>query len=369
MNAGAVCYARGQVERALHHLSAAADAYRGLAMPYNEAAARTNLGTILSSLCRFDEANRHLELAVPWLVEGKYYSYLIANRNTRAANALIAGEARRAVEFASQARSFAATLDAEAGPRAVTAQRQIDALRRLGRFREALEVYSRARDDFLCETNADCRGIDLEAVPLFLDFGRHDRAKVLLVEFEQQSNLRSIDVEQALVYRLRVGNASSPAIEAPAAEIVQAKTPVRWCALAVEVAPRMEGPDALAMLDRALGQARDLGLNAHLAGLWIAMAEQRFRQDDRSGARLACDEAAEALADFDADSYRPGLLLRLLKLERQLGRDDRADACLKEAVNWVRRAEDVHVPAEFRASFLHRNPVNRELLTLAKRVS
>jgi len=122
------------------------------------------------------------------------------------------------------------------------------------------------------------------------------------------------------------------------------------------------------MLDQALGEARDLGLNAYLAGLWVAVAEQRVRQDDRSGALAACDAAAEALADFDAESYRPGLLLRLLELERQLRRPDRADACLKEAVHWIRHAEDVHVPAEFRESFLQRNRANRELLALARRL-
>ena len=368
MTLGHISHLRGQSEKALHQLSAAADAFRDLREPHNEAAARCSIGSILSKLCRFDEANRQLELAMPWLVEGRYYAYLIANRNARAGNALIAGDARRAVEFLAQARTFAASLDVEAGPRAVTMQRQIEALRRLGRFREALEVFAKARDQFGGETNPDCRAIGLQAVALFLDLGRHDRAEALLAEFERQANVNLADAELAGVYRLRAASASSRSTAARAAVTDQATSPALRCAFAVEVASRKEGPKSMALLERVLAEGRDLGLNAYLPGLWLALAAQRIRQDDRAGALAACDEATEALANFDAEAYRPGLLLRLLELERELGRTDRAEACLKEAVNWIHHAEDVHVPEEFHASFLHRNRANRELLTLARRV-
>jgi DNA-binding SARP family transcriptional activator len=44
------------------------------------------------------------------------------------------------------------------------------------------------------------------------------------------------------------------------------------------------------------------------------------------------------------------------------------DAVLRTAAAWIHATARERVPAEFRDSFLHRNPVNRELLTLASRV-
>jgi len=368
MSLGHALYKRGQHEKALHQISAAADVFRETGNPNDEAAARTSLGSILANLCRFDEANRQLELAVPWLVKGNYFAYVIANYNCRAGNALVTGHARRALELAAQARTFAASADSEAGPRAVTMQRQVEALRRLGRFREALDVFSSAREEFSGETNPDCRTVGLEMVRTFLDLGRRDRAQALLAEFEGQTNVHPIDTELAALLRVRLVDAPTATGSARApVRLEDVRSPARYCAFAFEVASTSAPEDSGGMLEGALERARDLGINAHLAALWIALAEKRLGRDDVPGALRACDEAREALADFDSEAYRPELLLRLLRLERALRRSDRADACLKEAVNWIRRAEDVHVPAEFRESFLHRNPVNRELLALARR--
>jgi hypothetical protein len=49
-------------------------------------------------------------------------------------------------------------------------------------------------------------------------------------------------------------------------------------------------------------------------------------------------------------------------------RDSRARGVAERAVNWIYTTAGTHVPPEFRDSFLHRNPVNRELLTLATRL-
>lgn len=369
MSLGHLCVFHGQHEKALHHLAAAADVFRELGFQHDEAAARSNLGAVLSTLCRFDEANRQLELAVPGLVEGKYYAYLIANYNTRANNALIRGDARRAVELAGQARAFSVSRDAEASPRAVTTQRHIEALRRLGRFREALEVFASARLEFDSETSPDCRCIGLEAVPLFLDLGRSDKAAGLLSEFERQANVNRVDAELAQLLRLRSASNSSQAHAlARATDLGQLSSPARRCAFAIELATKLDESHAMALVEGSTRQAEELGLGAYLAGLWLARAEQLHRRGDRSGAHEACDRATEAIANFDADAYRPALLFQLLKLEESLGRPERAATCLREATVWIRRAEDMHVPAEFRDSFLNRNPVNRQLLTLASRM-
>jgi hypothetical protein len=41
---------------------------------------------------------------------------------------------------------------------------------------------------------------------------------------------------------------------------------------------------------------------------------------------------------------------------------------LRDTVEWIQQTTAHHVPAEFRDSFMHRNPVNRDLLTAASRL-
>ncbi len=50
---------------------------------------------------------------------------------------------------------------------------------------------------------------------------------------------------------------------------------------------------------------------------------------------------------------------------RAAGDELAAQRALDDAVDWVRRRALPQVPAPFIDSFLHRNPVNRELLALA----
>ena len=47
---------------------------------------------------------------------------------------------------------------------------------------------------------------------------------------------------------------------------------------------------------------------------------------------------------------------------------DEREAVLRTAAAWIHATAREHVPVEFRDSFLHRNPVNRELLTLASKL-
>ncbi|MCX8114916.1 MAG: AAA family ATPase [Burkholderiaceae bacterium] len=340
MALGSALALRGQHEKALHQVAAAADVFREIGAREEEAASRTNLGALLSRLGRFDEANRQLELAVPALVEEKNYAYLIAGYNTRAANALAAGDARRALELAEQCRVLAAAGESEAGPRAVTRQRQVEALRRLGRFREAIDVYTQARAEFDDEASFDCYGLGLEAVPLFLDLGRTDRALALMAEFERRAGVGPEDAELARLLRLRIatGHAAQAAL-ALQIDMAQVRAPARRCAFALELARVGDRQRAPALLAEMLEQAQALGLNAYLAALWLARADLQLRDGDTAGAQAACAAAAEALASFDVDGYRPQVLLRLFRLEQQLGREESAARALNNGAPNIERAD------------------------------
>jgi hypothetical protein len=67
------------------------------------------------------------------------------------------------------------------------------------------------------------------------------------------------------------------------------------------------------------------------------------------------------------DLYRGELWLAAVGVARATGRADEAAAQARQAAAEIRRIADSELPAELRDGFLHRNPVNRELLTLATR--
>ena len=65
--------------------------------------------------------------------------------------------------------------------------------------------------------------------------------------------------------------------------------------------------------------------------------------------------------------YLPELWLVAAQVFEALARHDDARRAARDGHAWVMAVHDAHVAPEFRESFLHRNPVNRELLGLAAR--
>ena len=79
-------------------------------------------------------------------------------------------------------------------------------------------------------------------------------------------------------------------------------------------------------------------------------------------------EAALQLAkQYLPDSfYLPELWLVVAQAMLALGREAEARRAVADGRAWVMTVHDAQVPAEFRDSFLRRNPVNHEILALAQ---
>jgi hypothetical protein len=66
--------------------------------------------------------------------------------------------------------------------------------------------------------------------------------------------------------------------------------------------------------------------------------------------------------------YRPEVHLVAWRVLMQAGAPAEAAEALKAGIDWIRSHALPHVPVPFLDSFLHRNPVNRELLAAAARL-
>lgn len=81
------------------------------------------------------------------------------------------------------------------------------------------------------------------------------------------------------------------------------------------------------------------------------------------------DAALHLARHYLPDSfYLAELWLVAAQALEALGRDGDARRTAAEGLDWMTRVHDAQVPAQFRASFLERNPVNRELLALNARL-
>jgi hypothetical protein len=84
---------------------------------------------------------------------------------------------------------------------------------------------------------------------------------------------------------------------------------------------------------------------------------------------LAASHAREALRRLRDTSpttlYRGEVWLAAAQAMEVTAPQERAQV-LQTASQWIRETAHHRVPEEFRDSFLHRNPVNRDMLTLAK---
>ena len=83
---------------------------------------------------------------------------------------------------------------------------------------------------------------------------------------------------------------------------------------------------------------------------------------------VAAAHAIEALSlwpEHGPDGFYIGEIWLAVAESLKAGGDPRAEAVVDTAAGWIARAARAHVPAEFRDSFLSRNPYNRALLALA----
>ena len=112
----------------------------------------------------------------------------------------------------------------------------------------------------------------------------------------------------------------------------------------------------------AMSDARErfgTALAAHVRAAHCALAQ------GAAGRALPHVEAARRLApDYEMDSMYPGELWWVAYRVYSAGHDPvAAQRMLAEGCDWVQAIAREHVPAEYRDGFLHRNPVNRALLT------
>ena len=126
--------------------------------------------------------------------------------------------------------------------------------------------------------------------------------------------------------------------------------------------------DALTSVRKVLARAETLGHAGSVLAAQTRLAQLSLAQGDAGAALEALAAVRQSPEDVEPnDLYRGEAWLAAVRVLRAAGRTDEAAAQSRLAAAEIRRIAASELPAELRDGFLHRNPVNRELLTLATR--
>ena len=280
------------------------------------------------------------------------------------------GQLDRAFATLEEASALLASLPEEAIPYSSLDLNFGIVLRDLGRYREALDWFERA----IARGRVHVPGW----VPLFLC--HRARLWLALGQFaraQQDLDAAAVDGAPPLALASRallhaqllhlLGQDGAPAFERAASNIGRGARALSRHRLVLARCIALDPADALA----AAGEVLDSAIASQRLGL---MAAARTRLCQAAFALGHVAEAARharqivALADGvgSDDVYRGEVWLAAHRALAPIDPQAAATA-LHVAETWLHETARSHVPEPFRESFLHRNPVNRELLALAQR--
>ncbi len=208
-------------------------------------------------------------------------------------------------------------------------------------------------------------------VRLWLDLGQYARAVPLLRDEPDElpvwlrADRRLLQLELA-----RALGQSAPAGVLDEALALAATDPQRGAALQVRTLRSLPPADVLAQapaLIKALSARERFGavLSLHVHVAHAALGAGRT-EVATSSARAALALVEEGYAP--ESMYRPEANLVAGRALAQAGAHAEAAAAFRAGSDWIRSHALPHVPVPFLDSFLHRNPVNRELLAAAARL-
>jgi tetratricopeptide (TPR) repeat protein len=139
---------------------------------------------------------------------------------------------------------------------------------------------------------------------------------------------------------------------------------VRWLLARAEF---LDPADAVRAARDAAALAQAKGLHGSRISAEVLLARALLRQGE-AGAALPRVRIALGLAA----SFQPDVVYyaEVGQVAHQVlsANGENGAAVLRDTVDWIQETTARHVPAEFRDSFMHRNPVNRDLLAAASRL-
>ena len=324
-----------------------------------------SLGVVLSRLTRFAEAREVMEQTATELEALQFWRELALNCHERAVLQEDLGRFDEMLALLQQAARLLDRIDASAEIWTYIATATARALRRCGRHAHALTLLEAHRQRFADNLGGVSGIVPLERAQTLAELGRPHLTIQALDEAQASPGLAACYQARVLALRLRFWAAQQLGGQLPtgpdAGEDVRPQFALERARLAT-----LPAAERAAALAGTIARALSCEMTAEARG---ARAERVLALLEGGDAATAADEALtlrDSLADGGVIGYAP---MAWWAVARAL--HDRvpsaATAALGQGVDWIARAVAADMPAEFVNSFLHRNPVNCDLLAAAAR--
>jgi DNA-binding SARP family transcriptional activator/predicted ATPase len=294
---------------------------------------------------------------------------LVAIANNLATCHIYVGRMRQAVASSLDALRALSQLEAPSAHAAMASLYLSAAYGRLGHFAEALRWANEAEHVFSTSAPLGVLFCDSSRSTLYWDLGQRARSTQIVERIAASPELpRSLLVRQLLL-RCRMsreqGRPTQDHVDAGLTSLQAERFGNLRELLLIERALALPAPDALV----ALAQ---IGDRSQMDGYHGALLETQMRAAqialalDPALARQHALQALETSRDYDLVTSYPGeLWLHAATALLTAGDFAAGLEVLRRSVDWLHGTARDHVPAEFRDSFLHRNPTNVAITALA----
>jgi DNA-binding SARP family transcriptional activator/tetratricopeptide (TPR) repeat protein len=334
-----------------------------------------NLATTYDRLGRFADARPHHELLVELSRHLNQHGNWATGLSNQASNRTRSGRMQEADALLAQARLVRAQAAEPSSIDGFIAIEQSVCHYQSGRYAQALQTLEEGRRNLLEFAPGYCAALQGHLATCWAHLGQWARLQALLAELERDPDLpRRTGTRLVLLRRqwaVALGQpADRAALEQALASIGPTDAPDLKHALQIELAALGDHAHAVSALARIVEEAEALDHEptALVARARCAMVAAR-NGDTALAQRHAV--AAQRLGERVTPMYQYPLdpWLHCAQAWLAIGESAHAAALCGRARQWIEDRARHQVPDEFRSSFLHRNPVNRELLALAARLA
>jgi len=334
-----------------------------------------NLATTYDRLGRFADARPHHELLVELSQRSSHHGNWATGLSNLASNRTRSGRMREADALLAQARLVRAQAAEPSSIDGFIAIEQSVCHYQSGRYAQALQTLEEGQRNLQEFAPGYCAPLRGHLATCWAHLGQWARLQTLLAELERDPTLpRRTATRLALLRRQWAAALEQPsdraALEQALALIKPGDAPDHRHALRIELASMRDDARATAELARVIEEAEALGHEPTALIAHARCAAAAARSGNAALARRHA-EAAHELGERVTSMFQYPMdpWLHCAQAWLAIGERAQAAAVCGQAREWIDDRARLHVPDEFRASFLHRNPVNRELLALAARLA
>jgi tetratricopeptide (TPR) repeat protein len=328
-----------------------------------------NLALVLHNLGRLEEAVPHYLRCMEIARSQGLWSYASFAGGNLAMNRVDAGDIHAAMTYLIETEQIFTLFESDEASTGYTALTLSRCHRIKGQFKEALHWAEVAIER--AGTNAVVKVLgQIKQVLAWMDLGQYARALHQLDELAKLPDLVSTLSINPLCARARLQRVQGEPGYISLLDQAQALLPEgnrpdllhRILLLRVLAVPPLQ---ALAITEQVIEEARTMGHQGTVMAAWARRAGCLWRHDPAL-ALAAAQRALEMAKTVDSwNLYRPELWLNAAHAMRASGQEKQAHEQLVLARDWIMNCvSSGQVPESFVDSFLHRNPINREILSL-----